>query len=61
MAYYRILNIPVLYSRTWLFIHSICNSLYLLTANSQSNLPPLPYPFGNHKSVIYVCESVSIS
>ena len=34
---------PVLYSRTSVFIHSKCNSLHLLTPNSQSiPLPPLP-------------------
>ena len=43
----------VLYIRTLLFIHSKCNSLHLPTPNSK-------LPFGNHKSVLYVCESVSI-
>ena len=43
MVYYRILIwFPVLYNRTLLFIHSICNSLRLLIPNSQSNLP-LPW------------------
>ena len=42
VVYHRILNIvPVLYSRTLLFIHLICNSLRLLTPNSQC-FPPLP-------------------
>ena len=51
-------TIPVLYSRISLFIHSKCNSLHLLTPNSQSI--PLPPPhLGNHKSVLYVCEFVS--
>ena len=31
---------PVLYSRTLMFIHSICNSLHLLTPNSPSIPPP---------------------
>ena len=43
MVYSRMLNIvPCLYSRT-LFIHSKCNSLYLLTPNSQS-IPSTPSP-----------------
>ena len=45
----------MLYSRTLLFIRSIYNSLCLLTPNSQSIPAP---PLGNHKSVLYVCESV---
>ena len=51
---------PVLYSRTLLFIHSKCNRLHLPTPNSQSI--PLPHllPLGNHKSVLCVCESVSV-
>ena len=46
----------MLYSRTLLFIHSRDNSLHLLIPNSHS-IPPLPFPFGNHKSVLCVCES----
>ena len=34
---------PVLFSRT-LFIHSTCNSLYLLVTNFQSFPPPLSFP-----------------
>ena len=52
--------VPVLYSRTLLFIHSICNSLHLLVPNSQSIPPPLPFPLGNHRTVLHVCESVSV-
>ena len=48
--------VPVLHSRT-LFIHSKCNSLHLLTPNSQSIA--LPFPLGNHKSILCGCESVS--
>ena len=50
----------VLYNRALLFIHPIYNSLYLLTSISHSNPPPPPSPLGNHKSVPYDCESVSI-
>ena len=46
--------VPVLYNRTSLLIHSKCNSLLLLTSNSQS----VPFPLGNHKSVsLGVCYS----
>ena len=44
MAYYKILNIPMLYSRTLLFIHSICNSLYLLTKTLNPTFPHSPTP-----------------
>ena len=47
------------HSRISLLIHSKCNSLPLLTPNSQS-LPPLPLPLGNHKSVLYAHEFVSV-
>ena len=54
------IQFPVLYSRTLLFTHRICNSVYLLIPNSQS-IPPSPlFPLGNHQSVLYVCESVSV-
>ena len=47
----------VLYSRTLLFIHSLY-SFFLLILNSQS-IPLSPaLPPGNHKSVLYVYESV---
>ena len=42
-----------------LVIHSVYNGLQLLTPNSQS----IPHPnlaFGNHKSVLSICESVSV-
>ena len=38
---------PVLYSRTLLFIHSLCNSLHLLMPNFHSIFP---VPFGNYQS-----------
>ena len=62
MVYQRILNIvPCAYGRTLFFIHSTHNSLYLLNPNSRS-IPPQPLlPLGNPKSVLYVCESVSVS
>ena len=54
------IEFPVLYSRTSLLIHSKCNNLHLLTPNSQPiPLPPSP-PFGNHKSVLCVRESVLV-
>ena len=46
----------MLYCRTWLFIHSICNSLQLLAPNSLS----ITLPFGNHRSVLYACEPASV-
>ena len=65
MTYPGKLNmVPVLYSRTLFFIHSKCKSLHskckgLLIPNSQG-IPPHPPPLGNHKYILYVCESVSI-
>ena len=56
---YRI-EFSVLYTRTLLFIHSIYNSLNLLIPKSQSFTPP-SLPLGNQKSVLYVCETVSVS
>ena len=45
----------MLQSRTSLLIHSKWNGLHLLTPNSIL-LPP----FGNHKSVLYVCEAKTL-
>ena len=43
MIYHRILNtVTVLYSRTLLFIHSIYNSLHLLTRNWRRQWHPTP-------------------
>ena len=49
------IQFPVLYNRTLLLIHPICNSLHVLIPNSYSF--PLPWP---HESALYICESVSI-
>ena len=62
--HYRLLqdieySFPVLYSRLLLFIYFIYKSVYLLTPNSQF-IPSSTFPFGNHKCVFYVCESVSV-
>ncbi|KAB0341788.1 hypothetical protein FD754_018714, partial [Muntiacus muntjak] len=46
--------------RTLLFSYPIYNSLHLLTPNSQPFPPLLPLPLGNHKSVLYVYESISV-
>ena len=47
----------MLYHRIMLFIHPIYNSLLLSIPSSQS----FPFPallLGNHKIVVYICESV---
>ena len=51
-----------LYSESVLFISFTHGSMLLLIPYSQFILPtPLAaFPFGNHKFVFYVCESVSI-
>ena len=54
------LHFPVLYGRTLLFICSIYTSLHLLNPNSHSIPPPALQAPGNHKSVLCVCESVSV-
>ena len=57
MVYPRMLTIfPCALQWDLVVIQSVCDSLRLPTPDSQS--VPLP-PFGNHKSVLYVCESVS--
>ena len=48
------------YSRTSLLIHSKCNSLHLLAPNSPSIPLPSPLLLGNHKSALYVHESISV-
>ena len=50
----------MLYSRTLLSIHPMYNSLHLLTPKSHSMTPTPFLSLGNHKSVLYVCESVSV-
>ena len=54
------IQFPVLHSRTLLPVLSKCDSFHLPTPNSRS-IPLLPCPpaVGNHRSVLYVCESVS--
>ena len=42
-----------------LFTYFIYSSLYLLIPNSYFIPPPPPFPFGNPKFVLYVCESIS--
>ena len=59
MAYHRILNM-VSCALFFLFLHSLYNSLHLLIQNTQSILLPLLLSLGN-KSVLYVCESFSVS
>ena len=49
---------PVLYSKTLLFIYFIYSNVYLLIPNSKFILSP--FPFGNHKFIFCVCESVSV-
>ena len=60
MVYHRIEYISVLRSKTLQFTHPIYNSLHLVTPNSPSILP-IHLLLGNHKSVLYGCESVPIS
>ena len=49
------IQLPVLYSRTWLFIHSMYKSLHLLIPTSCSfPLPSPPDPLGNHQSALYI-------
>ena len=62
MIYHRLLNILpcAVYSSISLFLHSVHTSLNLLTPNFYSTCLPIPLPLGNHKSVLYACESLSI-
>ena len=61
MVYYRILKIVpcAIYIRTF-FNHFKCSSLHLPTLNSLSARLPLSLYFGNHNSVFYVYESISV-
>ena len=54
---YRI-QFPVLYCRSLLFTYFMYNSLYLLVPNSLL-ISLLPFPFGNHTFVFYICDYVS--
>ena len=61
--YWLLKNIENSFLYYWalLFTHSICNGLHLLIPDAQS-IPPLPLlPLGNHRPVLCVCESVSVS
>ena len=46
------------YQQDCVFIHSICNSFHHLTSTSQSILPPPLLLLGNHKTLLYVYETV---
>ena len=50
---------PVLCSRSLLIIYVIYSSVYMLIPNLIYPSSP-PFPFGNHKFVFEVCESVSV-
>ena len=51
---------PVLCSRSLLVIYCIYNSVCMSVPNSQFIPPPPHFPFGNHKFVFEVCESISV-
>ena len=53
--FFSILVYPRTFNKTSLLIHPVHTSFHLLAPHSQSILP------GNHRSVLYVCESVSVS
>ena len=55
-----LIKFPVLYSKTSFLIHSKCNSLHLHNPNFLSITLLLPFPRGNHRSVLYVCKCVSV-
>ena len=57
MVYHRVWNIPVLYSRHLLFIHSVYNSLHLLTQTPNPSFPHPPSTLAN--TTLFVRESVS--
>ena len=48
-------------SRTLLFIHSVYNDLHLSSQTPHISFPLAPFLLGNHKSVLCVCYSVSLS
>ena len=53
------IQFPMLSGRILLFLRSIQTSVHLLTSDSPPFHPP-PLSLGNHKSVLYVCKSVSV-
>ena len=52
--------IPELYGIFLFLIYFICSSLYLLIPYLLFVPSSIPLPFGNHKLVFYICESVSL-
>ena len=59
--YYKILDIiPCAIPWVLFGIYFIYNSVYLLIPNSYFISPSLPFSFGNHKIIFYVCESISV-
>ena len=65
MVYHRVLTIVSCATqwdcKTLLFIHPIYDSLRLLIPDFQSFPPLPPLALSNRRSVLYVCESVSVS
>ena len=50
---------PMLYSRSLLLVHLLCNCLHLLILNSQSPSPCIhPRPAGNHKSLLILAKFI---
>ena len=59
VVYHSILNlVPMLYSTTLLFIHSINASFHLVIPKSQAIPLPPPLPLGNWQSLTYICDSL---
>ena len=54
------MEFPVVYSRSPLGSHSIDHSVHMSVPYPSPSLPTPPVPFGNHKFVFRVCESVSV-
>ena len=50
----------MLYSRSSLVINFIYSSVYMLFPKFLIYLSSPPFPFGNHKFVFDVCETVSV-
>ena len=48
------MQLPVLYSRASLFIHSVCDSLHLMTPSSQPITRPPALPLGTCRSDLCV-------
>lgn len=55
MVYHRLNAIPCAVQRAFLLIHFVCNSLHLLSPNSES-IPPPPRPtLEAHACSLWVC------